>query len=56
MPIKRNATAMEDDMANDLHYLERLAEQYPTISKASAEIINLQSVLEIGRASCRERV
>ncbi len=38
-------------MANDLHYLERLAEQYPTISKASAEIINLQSVLDLPKGT-----
>ena len=28
-----------------LHYLEQLAELYPTIGRASTEIINLQSIL-----------
>ena len=52
-----------NDIAIDkehLHYLEQLSEMYPTIGKASSEIINLQAILnlpkEIGRASCRERV
>ena len=30
-----------------LHYLQRLAELYPTIAKASTEIINLQSILNL---------
>ena len=29
----------------ELRYLQRLAELYPTIGKASTEIINLQSIL-----------
>ena len=28
-----------------LKYLQRLAEQYPTIDKAAVEIINLQAIL-----------
>ena len=31
----------------ELRYLERLAELYPTIGKASTEIINLQSILNL---------
>lgn len=34
-----------------LHYLEQLSEQYPTISKASAEIINLQSILNLPKGT-----
>ena len=30
---------------DELRYLQRLAEIYPTIGKASTEIINLQSIL-----------
>ena len=31
----------------ELRYLQRLAELYPTIGKASTEIINLQSILNL---------
>ncbi len=34
-----------------LHYLEQLSEQYPTISKASAEIINLQAILNLPKGT-----
>ena len=30
-----------------LKYLQRLAEQYPTIDKAAVEIINLQAILNL---------
>lgn len=30
----------------ELRYLQRLAELYPTIGKASTEIINLQSIMK----------
>ncbi|MCR5677895.1 MAG: fructose-1,6-bisphosphatase [Agathobacter sp.] len=36
---------------NHLHYLEQLSEQYPTISKASAEIINLQAILNLPKGT-----
>lgn len=32
---------------DELRYLQRLAEIYPTIGKASTEIINLQSILNL---------
>ena len=35
----------------DLHYLQRLAELYPTIAKASTEIINLQSILNLPKGT-----
>ena len=35
----------------DIPYLERLAELYPTIGKASAEIINLQSILNLPKGT-----
>ena len=31
-------------------YLERLSQLYPTIAKASTEIINLQAILNLPRA------
>ncbi len=34
-----------------LHYLEALAERYPTIRKASAEIINLQAILNLPKGT-----
>ena len=35
----------------ELRYLERLAELYPTIAKASTEIINLQSILNLPKGT-----
>ena len=37
--------------ALDTRYLERLAELYPTIAKASTEIINLQSILHLPKGT-----
>lgn len=34
-----------------LHYLEQLSELYPTISRASAEIINLQAILNLPKGT-----
>ncbi|MGN0427557.1 MAG: fructose-1,6-bisphosphatase [Agathobacter sp.] len=34
-----------------LHYLEQLSELYPTISKASAEIINLQAIMSLPKGT-----
>ena len=34
-----------------LHYLEQLSEMYPTIGKASSEIINLQAILNLPKGS-----
>ncbi len=34
-----------------LYYLEQMSEQYPTISKASSEIINLQSILNLPKGT-----
>lgn len=38
-------------MKEDLRYLQRLAELYPTIGKASTEIINLQSILNLPKGT-----
>lgn len=35
----------------ELRYLQRLAELYPTIAKASTEIINLQSILNLPKGT-----
>ena len=35
----------------ELRYLQRLAEIYPTIGKASTEIINLQSILNLPKGT-----
>lgn len=35
----------------ELKYLERLAEIYPTIAKASTEIINLRAILNLPKAT-----
>ncbi len=37
--------------SQELTYLEQLSEQYPTISSASAEIINLQSILNLPKST-----
>lgn len=34
-----------------IHYLEQLAELYPTIGRASTEIINLQSILYLPKGT-----
>ncbi len=36
---------------DELRYLQRLAELYPTIGKASTEIINLQSILNLPKGT-----
>ena len=35
----------------ELRYLQRLAELYPDIDKASTEIINLQSILNLPKGT-----
>ena len=35
----------------ELRYLQRLAELYPTIAKASTEIINLQAILHLPKGT-----
>ena len=35
----------------ELRYLQRLGELYPTIGKASTEIINLQSILNLPKGT-----
>ena len=35
----------------ELRYLQRLAELYPTIGKASTEIINLQAILHLPKGT-----
>ena len=42
---------MNKQITLDLHYLERLAELYPSIAKASTEIINLESILRLPKGT-----
>ena len=35
----------------DVRYLERLSQLYPTIAKASTEIINLQAILNLPKGT-----
>ena len=35
----------------ELHYLQLLAKQYPTVQAASTEIINLQSILNLPKGT-----
>ena len=44
-----------ESIVGDLRYLQLLSRSFPTIADASTEIINLEAI-QIGRASCRERV
>ena len=34
-----------------IHYLEQMSELYPTITKASTEIINLQAILNLPKGT-----
>ena len=38
-------------MANDLRYLRVLSQRFPTISKASTEIINLSAILNLPKGT-----
>lgn len=40
-----------NEVKNDLRYLNLLANQYPTIAKASTEIINLQAILNLPKGT-----
>ena len=40
-----------DIIEKDLRYLQLLAKQYPTISVASTEIINLQAILNLPKGT-----
>ena len=42
---------MSTEITLDTHYLERLAELYPTIAQASTEIINLESILRLPKGT-----
>ena len=42
---------MNTEITLDTHYLERLAELYPTIARASTEIINLESILRLPKGT-----
>lgn len=49
MPIKDKI--METDIENNLKYLKLLSQQFPTINKASTEIINLQAILNLPKGT-----
>ena len=40
-----------DVIEKDLRYLQLLSKEYPTISSASTEIINLQAILNLPKAT-----
>lgn len=40
-------TITEEDIRNDLRYLQLLSQSYPTIADASTEIINLEAILNL---------
>lgn len=42
---------MEINMKKNKNYLEYLAEIYPTIGRASTEIINLQSIINLPKGT-----
>ena len=42
---------MEQKKQIELRYLEQLSEMYPSIGKASTEIINLQSILNLPKGT-----
>lgn len=46
MPIPNN-TITEEEIKDDLRYLQLLAQSYPNIAEASCEIINLQAILNL---------
>ena len=37
--------------SNELHYLQLLAKQYPTVQAASTEIINLQAIMNLPKGT-----
>ena len=42
---------MEEPLENELKYLKLLSKQYPSISKASTEIINLEAILNLPKGT-----
>lgn len=40
-------TITEEDIRDDLRYLQLLSQSYPTIADASTEIINLEAILNL---------
>ena len=51
MEERIKARPTEAEWLQEKRYLERLSELYPTIGKASAEIINLQSILNLPKGT-----
>lgn len=44
-------TTIHYDITKDLHYLQLLAQSFPTIAEASTEIINLQAILNLPKGT-----
>ena len=40
-----------ENIAQDLHYLQLLAQSFPTVAEASTEIINLQAILNLPKGT-----
>ena len=50
--ILRELSTVSDDYLNEkIKYLRLLSKQYPSISKASAEIINLEAILNLPKGT-----
>ena len=44
-------TISDEQLENQLKYLKLLSKQYPSISSASAEIINLEAILSLPKGT-----
>ena len=49
--MKELSTVSDDYLMNNIKYLKLLSKQYPSISKASAEIINLEAILNLPKGT-----
>ncbi|MGL5692918.1 MAG: fructose-1,6-bisphosphatase [Peptostreptococcaceae bacterium] len=49
--MKELSTVSDDYLNNQMKYLRLLSKQYPSISKASAEIINLEAILNLPKGT-----
>ena len=47
MKNKSEHTFTEEEIKEDLRYLQLLAQSYPNVSEASCEIINLEAILNL---------
>ena len=47
MDYKRENIFTEEEIKDDLRYLQLLAQSYPNVAEASCEIINLEAILNL---------